>query len=292
MRTHVTDTPSGAESVQQLAVLLEAGIAPTRAWQLLAEAGDPVAADVASAPPGTRISEVLDAHGETWRQIAIVWSVAETVGAPLASSLRRFAGALTDAQETRDDVGVALAEPTATARLVGWMPLVAIALGLVLGFDILSTLTQPVGVASLVVGVALMLVARRWTARLVRAAQPPPDLPGLQADAVAVALSAGVSVERALAVVTAAGGGDPSSETTSVLTLAQRAGAPAVELLRASATDARRRRRTDGRLKAARLSSRLLLPMGLCTLPDFLLLGVAPMLLSVLAGSTPILAAR
>ena len=48
MRTHVTDTPSGAESVQQLAVLLEAGIAPTRAWQLLAEAGDPVAADVAS----------------------------------------------------------------------------------------------------------------------------------------------------------------------------------------------------------------------------------------------------
>ena len=144
MRTHVTDTPSGAESVQQLAVLLEAGIAPVRAWQLLAEAGDPVAADVASAPPGTRISEVLDAHGETWRQIAIVWSVAETVGAPLASSLRRFAGALTDAQETRDDVGVALAEPTATARLVGWMPLVAIALGLVLGFDILSTLTQPV----------------------------------------------------------------------------------------------------------------------------------------------------
>ena len=215
-----------------------------------------------------------------------------TVGAPLASSLRRFAGALTDAQETRDDVGVALAEPTATARLVGWMPLVAIALGLVLGFDILSTLTQPVGVASLVVGVALMLVARRWTARLVRAAQPPPDLPGLQADAVAVALSAGVSVERALAVVTAAGGGDPSSETTSVLTLAQRAGAPAVELLRASAADARRRRRTDGRLKAARLGSRLLLPMGLCTLPAFLLLGVAPMLLSVLAGSTPILAAR
>ncbi len=292
MRTHVTDTPSGAESVQQLAVLLEAGIAPVRAWQLLAEAGDPVAADVASAPPGTRISEVLDAHGETWRQIAIVWSVAETVGAPLASSLRRFAGALTDAQETRDDVGVAVAEHTATARLVGWMPLVAIALGLVLGFDILSTLTQPVGVASLVVGVALMLVARRWTARLVRAAQPPSDLPGLQADAVAVALSAGVSVERALAVVTAAGGGDPSSETTSVLTLAQQAGAPAVDLLRASAADARRRRRTDGRLKAARLGSRLLLPMGLCTLPAFLLLGVAPMLLSVLAGSTPILAAR
>lgn len=291
MRRHATDAPTGAESVQQLAVLLEAGSAPARAWQLLADAGDPVAAAVVSAPTGVRICEVLDAHGETWRQIAIVWSVAETVGAPLASSLRRFAGALTDAQETRDDVGVALAEPTATARLVGWMPLVAIALGLVLGFEILSTLTQPVGVACLVVGVVLMLLARLWTARLVREAQPPPDLPGLQADAVAVALSAGVSIERALAVVTAAGGGEPSGETTSVLSLAQRAGAPAVEMLRASAADARRRRRTDGRLRAARLGSRLLLPMGLCTLPAFLLLGVAPMLLSVLSGSTPILAA-
>ncbi|MBN9177857.1 MAG: type II secretion system F family protein [Microbacterium sp.] len=284
------DADTGAESAQRLAVLLEAGIAPPRAWRLLAEAGDPVAEAVASSLPGTRVGDVLEAHGETWRQIAIVWAVAETVGAPLASSLRRFSAALSDAQETRDDVAVALAEPAATARLVGWMPLVAIALGLVLGFDILSTLTQPFGIASLVIGILLMLLARRWSARLVRAAQPPPDLPGLQADAVAVALSAGVSVDRALAVVAASGGGTPSDETTTVLALAQRAGAPAVELLRSGAADARRRRRTEGRLRAARLGSRLLLPMGLCTLPAFLLLGVAPMFLSVLAGSTPILA--
>ena len=66
MRTHVTDTPSGAESVQQLAVLLEAGIAPTRAWQLLAEAGDPVAADVASAPEDDGTSASSDpATGES-----------------------------------------------------------------------------------------------------------------------------------------------------------------------------------------------------------------------------------
>ena len=34
---------------------------------------------------------------------------------------------------------------------------------------------------------------------------------------------------------------------------------------------------------SARLSSRLLLPLGVCTLPAFLLLGVAPMLLSVMS---------
>ena len=68
-----------------------------------------------------------------------------------------------------------------------------------------------------------------------------------------------------------------------MLALSRSAGVPAVELLRASAALARHRARVDGRLRAARLSSRLLLPLGVCTLPAFLLLGVAPMLLSVMS---------
>ena len=99
-----------------------------------------------------------------------------------------------------------------------------------------------------------------------------------------------MSVDRALAVVAASGGGDVLAETRDTLALAQRAGAPAVELLRAEAAESRRRARTDGRLRAARLGARLLLPMGLCTLPAFLLIGVAPMLLSVMTGSIPVLA--
>ena len=63
------------------------------------------------------------------------------------------------------------------------------------------------------------------------------------------------------------------------------AGAPAVELLRGAAALDRHRSRTEGRLRAARLSSWLLLPLGVCTLPAFLTLGVAPMLLSVVSSS-------
>src|SRR5690349_23532599 len=44
------------------------------------------------------------------------------------------------------------------------------------------------------------------------------------------------------------------------------------------------RSRTEGRLTASALSGRLLLPLGVCTLPAFLLLGVGPMLLSVLTS--------
>ena len=63
-------------------------------------------------------------------------------------------------------------------------------------------------------------------------------------------------------------------------------GVPAAELLRAASGIARHRARTEGRLRAAALSSRLLLPLGVCILPAFLLLGVAPMLLSVLASTS------
>lgn len=277
-----------AETLHRLAVLLQAGVAPGRAWRHLADTGDVDARRVCDAADrGAAPADAVAGLGGAWRQAAIAWRVALTVGAPLAQSLRGLADALREAQESRDDVAVALAEPAATARLIAWLPLVAVALALLLGFDVVATVTNPIGIACLVAGVALMVGAHRWSARLVARAQPDPSIAGLDAEVVAIALSGGVSIERALQVVEEAGGGAPTPGTADVLVLSQSAGAPAVELLRAAAASERHRIRTDGRLRAARLGSRLLLPLGVCTLPAFLLLGVAPMLLSVLT-TTPL----
>jgi tight adherence protein B len=245
--------------------------------------------------------------GPAWHEVSVAWRVAATVGAPLAECLRSLAAALRDAREAADDVRVALAEPAGTARLMGWLPLVAVGLGVALGFDTLSTLfTQPLGIACLVAGAALILVAQRWTARLVDRARRPERVPGLDAELIAIALSGGVSIERARTVVNDArragvapagedtpterddgsGATRESAEIDAVLTLSRTAGVPAVELLRASAAHARHRARVEGRLSAAALSSRLLLPLGVCTLPAFLLLGVAPMLLSVMSTTS------
>lgn len=284
------DAADAAAAVQRLAVLLEAGVSPGNAWTYAAEDGDPVAVAVtAEVRAGVALGAALGAAPGAWREVAVAWRVAETVGAPLAPSLRRFADALREAQQSRDDVAVALADPAATAKLVAWLPLVAIALGVALGFDVTATFGNPLGIACVVAGIALMLAARAWTRRLVRRAQPDDDIAGLQGDVVAIALTGGVSIERALAVVAEAGGGDPAPETERMLALSRRAGAPAVDLLRSAAAEARRQVRTEGRLRAARLSARLLLPLGVCTLPAFLLLGVGPMLLSVLSGATPVL---
>lgn len=276
-----------APALQRLAVMLEAGITPDRAWRHLADTGDDTARAVCSRRAGgMELAHAVAAGGGAWRDAASAWQVAATVGAPLARTLRSVADALREAEQTRDDVRVALAEPAATARLVAWLPLVAVALALVLGFDLAGTLTHPVGAVCLVAGALLMLAARLWTRRLVARAQPSDSVAGLSSEMLAIALSGGVSIPRAEEVL-AAVGIVPGPADREVLALSATAGAPAVELLRASADLERHRARVAGRLRAAELSSRLLLPLGVCTLPAFLLVGVAPMLLSVMAG-TPV----
>lgn len=293
------DAAAAADTVLKLAVLLQAGVAPTRAWGHLADSGDeaairvraafesglPAAQAIAQAAlPATRKSSQSVSQLRAWHDIAAAWTVATTVGAPLAESLRGLASALRDAQEAADEVRVALEEPAGTARLMAWLPLVAVGLGVALGFDTLGTLVSgPLGIACLVGGGLLIVAARWWSGSLARRAEAAAGIPGLDAELLAIGLSGGVSIDRARAAVRAATGSPAGSETDAVLALSHSAGVPAVELLRAAGSLARHRARVDGKLRAARLSTRLLLPLGVCTLPAFLLLGVAPMLLSVMS---------
>jgi tight adherence protein B len=302
------------EIALRLAVLLQAGVAPVGAWRFLAESGEADAAVIAAHhAEGDDLASAIAGRGGRWVPIAAAWRVATDVGAPLADGLRAVAVALRDADECRDEVGVALAEPASTARLMSWLPLVAVVLGIALGFDTVGVLlTTPVGIACLVVGMLLMLAAHRWTRGLVRAAGPAPQVAGLTAELIAIALAGGVSIEHARrlaadalpdvaepatdptrtrfrraspqAVPVTVDGGD--AEVDRILALSRSAGVPAAELLRASAAMARQRARTEGRMRAARLSSSLLLPLGVCVLPAFIVLGVAPMLMSILSATS------
>ncbi|MFS0895349.1 type II secretion system F family protein [Microbacterium sp. 179-I 3D3 NHS] len=284
-------TADAATSVQTLAVLLQAGARPVVAWRHLADSGDRHAeAVVARIESGVPLIEAIEVEGGAWADLAAAWEVATVVGAPLAEVLRTIAETLRDAESAADDVRVALAEPAGTARLLLWMPFAGLLLGFALGFDTLGVIVgNPLGAVAVVLGLLLVLAARLWTRRLLRDAQPAPGTPGMRAELVAVALSGGASIDRALRLVaesSASGAGD-DERIHAVLDLSRAAGVPAGELLRASAAQDRHASRVHGRLRAAKLSTRLLIPLGVCTLPAFLLLGVAPLLLSVLS-STPV----
>lgn len=276
-----------AALAQRLAVLLQAGASPPRAWHFAARASEPHVLDGGSVEPLrpliTTPEMARHAAAPAWRELGVAWRIAERVGAPLADALRSFATAQREAVETLDDIAVALAEPAATARLMFWLPLAGVVLGVALGFDTVSVLfTDPRGQLCLAVGLALLAAARVWTRALVRRAQPPPHVPGARSELLAIALSGGVSIERAETIVDAAAGAAERDEYAPILELSRDAGVPAAELLRADAAEQRRRARTNGRAQAAALGTRLLLPLGVCTLPAFLILGVVPLLLSIL----------
>lgn len=70
-----------------------------------------------------------------------------------------------------------------------------------------------------------------------------------------------------------------------VLALSRAAGIPAAELLLGEAARMRRDARSDAQRAAAALGTRLMIPLGACILPAFMLVGVAPVLLSVLSST-------
>jgi tight adherence protein B len=279
-----------ATSIRSLAVLLQAGATPEAAWAYLAEAGDTAATElVAGGTQSGELTEAIAGQGGVWVDVAAAWEIASIVGAPLAESLRAIAEAVADAADTASEVQLALAEPAATARLMMWLPGAGLLLGILLGFDTVGVVFgSAIGVGCVVVGLMLVFLARSWTKKLIAEAQPDTSTPGLVAELLAIALSGGTSIDHARGLVSDIRGITPEPDTERVLVLSRSAGIPAVELLRASAAQQRGRARAEGRMRAAELSTRLLIPMCCCTLPSFILLAIAPLILSVL-GSTPIM---
>jgi tight adherence protein B len=293
-----------AAVVQRLAVLLDAGVSPTSAWQHAASGVEsPVAAAVADGvvergAVGRELVESLLAaralvppdERPAWAALAAAWAVATESGAPLAATLRRFAGVLRALAQGRRDVEVALAGPVATARIVLALPAVGLLFGMLLGFDALRILaTTPAGWACLVAGALLVLGGIRWNRRLIRAARTLDATPGLALELLAIAVSGGASLDRARELVdrvlieadlaALGAGADP------VLAFSRAAGVPAAALLHAEAEECRRVATADGQRRAVELGTRLLLPLGVCILPAFIALGVAPIVLSIVSST-------
>ena len=254
--------------------------------------GDSVADAIASAA-----AESDAQAAASWRGIAAAWDVATAAGAPLSRCLRDLTVSFRELGQLQRDVEVALAGPRATARMVMGLPVIGVLLGMLMGFDTLGTLlTTLPGLFCLGAGALLMLGGARWNRALVRRAGDGAVTPGLELDLMAIAMAGGGSLPRARALVDGAilrfdlGPPGPASVESNgvlqaILELAERAGVPAAELLRSEAEHARLVARTDGQRRAATLAVTLMLPLGLCVLPAFMLVGVAPLLISVVSST-------
>lgn len=307
-----------AAVAERLASLLGAGLAPAAAWgnvrlddpettgrrlrwaDRTVSAGDRavLAAAAEAAADGADVAAAVEqamrdqpSASPAWSVLAAAWAVAEAAGSPLALCLTVLAGTLRDEAQLRREARAALAGPAASSRLVAALPLIALGFGAMLGFDTAGVLFgNPVGIACLLPGSALLWAGARWNAALIARAAVARPAPGLELELLAVAMSSGASLDRAQQIVGAALRRhlpeiDGTRAAAPVLALAERAGAPVADLLRAEAARLRGTARAEGAMRAAALGVRLMIPLGCCVLPAFVLLGVAPLLISVVTGT-------
>ncbi|WP_235829315.1 type II secretion system F family protein [Gulosibacter macacae] len=314
-----TATEEVAAVVERLATLLAGGNAPANVWpRLAAFASGEVVGSNERAPlraferilprrwrrrpherVEARVARIVRGGGDaaaelrehphaSWRALGATWRLAERTGAPLGPALRDLAAGFRDLGQSERDVSVALSGPASTSRLVTALPLIGVALGALLGFDTLGVLTgEPVGWLLVAIGVGLLVAGWWWSRTLVRRASKRPTTPGFGLDLVAMGMHGGGAADAIVSEVRStlrAFRLEPSGieRASPVLELATGAGVPAAELLRAEASLERTRARTDAARAAAKLGVTLMLPLGVCILPAFLALGVAPLLVAVL----------
>lgn len=250
----------------------------------------------------------VDANREARDLVRAVLFVCAESGAPLAAALHRQAEVHRALAQGCRDVEVAAAGPRATARIVSLLPLAGVAVATLLGFDVVGALTGSV-LGGILAGLGLLLccAGAAWTRRIVASARPTLREPGLVHELAGVALGGGLPLDAALGLARAVAGPVASllapdvstparregpspleeavADVEDVVTIAHRSGAALRPLLLARADLRRRRRSASTRACIERLPTALLAPLGLCSLPAFLLLGVAPALIAVVSST-------
>ena len=259
--------------------------------------------------------------------------MSESAGAPLATSLERAA----EHAEERIDALLgrqsALAAPRATGRILSWLPLLGLGLGVLMGSDPVGVLTGSIlGALTGMLGLGLAFAGRRWTAALVHRAEmesigaanveseakkpasPAGAVPvdtALVLELLAAQLRAGLTPLAALGTLAEAlnsrplytvgqrlqmGSGWGSAwsgssagtfgELRDALAPAYTGGAPSTALLLSLADAHRLSERRAAERAAGKLSVALVVPLGLCSLPAFICLGIVPILISLLPTLT------
>lgn len=222
--------------------------------------------------------------------------VALRVGIPLADVLAAVSAALDDDMDRNNQTKIAMRAPAVATRIVLFLPLVSLGILTALGFDPFPFLVgTPVGWMCIAVASFLIVLARGWTRRLVRGASVGPVLPGLALTVVAGATRAGVNPQDAIAACAQVFNSRAALlscvhrdlvRAKFIVERARRWGVALVPLLVAEAQEMRTDARTAALSRVASLGEKILLPLGVCVLPAFLLLVAVPAVVSTMSTTT------
>lgn len=209
-------------------------------------------------------------------------TLCEQLGSAPAENLERLAQVEADRAKTIAALEVAASGPRASARLVTVLPVLVLAGAQLLGMRVLNGLNV-LTISSIAVGLALLLLGRRWSNRILKAAQPENQDPGAALDAFASAMSAGLAPTIATREVEKLFG--EQTAIARLLATSAETGMAISKLARAEADRARLHWSTSSEKKIHEAGVRLMWPLGIAVLPAFALIAVVPLAVSMLRGN-------
>ena len=239
------------------------------------------------------VAKVLARHpGERAQACLQAWRVIARLGAPPSELLDAGLRALRADSRRERSIISALAGPRMATRILLMLPLVSTVIMSTLGFDCLGVLVgQPIGWVCGAVALVLVVIARVWSGRLLARARRAPVFPGFVLDLATVAVRSGAGitlVENLLARESWFADpqrGDERRHLIQCLEDGREWGIPLSGLLRSAAEGERQRWQTRSERMTAELAEQVLLPVGLCVLPAFILLVAVPAVVATLSGT-------
>lgn len=244
-----------------------------------------LAARLAGGEPGLRVSneirQLVENLGEPSRSgSAERLEFARALGVPLLPTIECLAGSLRYTDEIAIQVTGALAASKLTSNILAGLPWVSLLIGQLMGLSPFSfLLANPLGWIVLAVCLLFTYLSGRWQRKICNRASATPEDPGAWYEALAVAFVAGVTVSAAVGAMAIDGKADPTRLQSELAVALNSNGGISTSMYEAAKV-AREANKTQKQAELARLPQTLLLPIGLFSIPQFMLLLVLPTVVS------------
>lgn len=282
----------------KLATLMRNGAGQLRSLQMLSrETGEAAVTAGAVLERITQGVEPADSiasePGEAWNLLAAAWHVAEQSGAPIAGVLERMSTAFLRLDTLAKRRNVLLAGPKGTVLLIATLPVLAFVVGEFLGAGAVEQLFNPVGALLIGSGMLLLIAGIGWGLAMIKSLSDKDELAGFELDLLWIALAGGSTPEEARRIVVHSvdlfrvawvdlTSFSSSGAATRMLHTSTENGAPIKDLVEQSSDREREHGLQTLEEQAEKLAIRILIPLGVCILPAFILIGVIPVMLGLL----------
>ena len=270
-----------ASDCERAAALLSAGLPSTIVWSV---------AFVGSLGDEDRVTPTRKITSPDRELVGAAWAASVEIGAPLSITMTLLAQTYRALARIEREVESAVAGPRLATRVMLTLPAISVVLAGGLGMNILNFFFgNAFGTVCLFSGAVLVGTGWWWSRRLVSRLATN-DVPrGIEASVVVAGLRVGVGVQTTTAALARHLGAMTSTNhlenMDELAALSSTWGAPLADLVVAHAQQSRDAALAHMRKQCAELAERLLIPLGSCALPAFILWGVVPIVFELITTS-------